>query len=39
MEANEAIRDDMAFSARVGVPRSEVEELFAEIVAARRLIV
>jgi len=38
LEANEGIRDDMAFSARVGVPREEVERLFDEVIAARRLL-
>jgi hypothetical protein len=38
MEADEAIHDDMAFSARLGVPREEVEKPRTELVAARRLL-
>jgi hypothetical protein len=38
METDEAIRDDVAFSARVGVQRNEVRRLFDDVVAARRLL-
>lgn len=37
LEADEAIRDDMAFSARVGVPREKVRRLLDLVVEARRL--
>jgi hypothetical protein len=37
LEADEAIRDDTAFSARVGVSREVARRLFDEVVAARRL--
>jgi hypothetical protein len=38
LEADEAIPDDMAFSARVGVSRSEARELFSRVVEAMRLL-
>jgi hypothetical protein len=38
LEASEAIRDDMAFSARLGVTRDEADVLFDAVVAARRLL-
>jgi hypothetical protein len=38
LEADEAIRDDMAFSARVGATRHEVRRLFDEVIAALRLL-
>jgi hypothetical protein len=37
LEADEAIRDDTAFSARVGVDRTMARRLFDEVVEARRL--
>jgi hypothetical protein len=38
LEADEAIREDTAFSARVGVKREVARRLFDEVVEARRLI-
>lgn len=38
LEANEAIRDDMAFSARIGISREEAQRLFDQVIEARRLL-
>jgi hypothetical protein len=39
VEADEAILDDMSFSARVGIPREEVRSLLDQVIAARQLAV